>query len=80
MCSTLNHFHAVLLYDCRELMATGCSSCIGLNVGTGFKCGWCAASSSCEIEAECSNTFVSSGENCPAPVITAFSPSSGREV
>ncbi len=39
-------------------------------------CGWCG--DSCEIAEECSNTFITEGENCPAPVIISISPLSGE--
>ena len=65
------------LYDCRVL-ATDCSSCIASRGTPGFECGWCDhPSSNCSISEECSNPFIVIGEQCPAPVITGFSPSSG---
>ena len=70
------------LYDCRVL-ATDCSSCTASRGTPGFECGWCDHPGSiCSISEECrqsvpSNPFIVIGEQCPAPVITGFSPSSG---
>ena len=68
---------SVTLYDCQDL-ATGCSSCVGSNLGTRFMCGWCVTSGgSCEVQAECSNPLITIGDNCPVPVITSISPTTG---
>ncbi len=45
-------------------------------MGSEFACGWCE--SSCEVTQECSNSFVTEGDNCPAPVINSFDPMSGK--
>ena len=66
---------AVILYNCT-LLVTGCSSCLGANLGTGFECGWCNGSSSCRVSEECSQ-FVTTSERCPAGQITGVTPSSG---
>ena len=66
----------VFLYDCRVL-AVDCSSCIGSRGTPGFECGWC--DHTCSISEECRHSVPSiiTGKQCPAPVITEFSPSSG---
>ncbi|XP_064387556.1 uncharacterized protein LOC135335860 isoform X4 [Halichondria panicea] len=65
----------VTLYDCRNL-ASRCSECIAVGIGLEFPCGWCGGS--CEVMQECSNTsFITEGNNCPAPVINSFTPMSG---
>lgn len=69
-------FLSVELYDC-QIMADDCSPCLASRLDAGFRCGWC--DTSCEMEAECSNisTFITSGSNCPAPVVTSILPASG---
>ena len=67
------------LYDCRVL-ATDCSSCIASRGTPGLECGWCVHPGSiCSISEECrqSEPFIVIGEQCPAPVVTGFSPTSG---
>ncbi|XP_064388277.1 hepatocyte growth factor receptor-like isoform X2 [Halichondria panicea] len=64
----------VTLYDCRNL-ASGCLECIAAGIGLEFPCGWCGGS--CEVMQECSNSFITEGDNCPAPVINSFTPMSG---
>ncbi|XP_064398635.1 plexin-B1-like isoform X2 [Halichondria panicea] len=65
---------SVTLYDCRDL-ASECSECIAVRMGSEFACGWCGGS--CEVMQECSNTFITEGDSCPAPVINSFTPMSG---
>ncbi len=68
--------HTVLtLYDCREI-ASGCSECLASRIGSEFTCGWCE--DSCEVMQECSNSFITEGGSCPAPVINSFTPMSGK--
>ena len=66
---------AVILYNCT-LLVTGCSACLGANLGTGFECGWCNGSSSCRVSEECLQ-FVTSSTECPAGRVTSVTPSSG---
>ena len=66
---------AVILYNCA-LLVTGCSSCLGANLGTGFECGWCSGSSSCRVSEECPQ-FVTSSTECPAARVTSVTPPSG---
>ena len=72
---THTHTHTVTLYDCRNL-ASGCLECIAAGIGLQFTCGWCGGS--CEVMQECSNSFITEGDNCPAPVINSFTPMSGK--
>ncbi|XP_064398654.1 hepatocyte growth factor receptor-like isoform X2 [Halichondria panicea] len=65
---------SVTLYDCRDL-ASGYLECIAVRMGSEFACGWCGGS--CEVMQECSNTFITEGDNPPAPVINSFTPMSG---
>ena len=74
----------MFLYDCRVL-AADCSTCVASRGTPGFECGWCDhINGTCSISEECryrhsvpSNPFIITGEQCPAPVITEFFPSSG---
>ena len=47
-------------------------------MGSGFMCGWCAGS--CEVTSECSNTLVTVRDDCPAPIIHSFHPTSGKAI
>jgi len=71
---------AVILYNCM-LLETGCSSCLGANLETGFECGWCGGNSvdSCRVSEQCLSPaqFVTSSANCPSAQITSITPSSG---
>ncbi|XP_064398989.1 plexin-A4-like [Halichondria panicea] len=62
---------SVTLYDCRDL-ASGYTECIAVRMFSEFACGWCGVS--CEVRQECSNTFITEGNNPPAPVINSFTP------
>ena len=63
-----------ILYNCREL-ENSCSSCLGLNVA-GFTCGWCS-DEQCTVTEECSVTFSTTTDLCPAPTINSIHPSRG---
>ena len=56
-------------------LGTSCSLCLAANTGTGFDCGWCTNENTCDIQDLCSSA--TSSEQCPVPIITSFSPSSG---
>ena len=60
-------------------MASDCSSCV--QDMTGYPCGWCKGPESrCSVAEECtgsSSTLLTMGTQCPAPIITSFSPMSG---
>ena len=61
-------------------MATDCSACIHTRIGTGFRCGWCDASTTtCSISEECTGgtSFVKTGAECPAPSIAMIQPQTG---
>ncbi|XP_064398639.1 plexin-A2-like [Halichondria panicea] len=64
---------SVTLYDCRDL-ASGYLECIAVRMRSEFACGWCGGF--CEVRQECSNAFITDGNN-PAPVINSFTPMSG---
>ncbi len=68
----------VVLYDCN-VVASDCSSCVGTRDASSFQCGWCESSSSCSINELCpgSTPVITKGGQCPGPVITSVSPSSG---
>ena len=74
--------YAVLLYNCREV-ATGCSSCIGKSLTSGFECGWCDRPSgmtdTCSFTGDCSpsQNLATTGSQCPMPMITDFTPKFG---
>ena len=76
----MNLLLVVILYNCT-LLETGCSSCLGANLGTGFKCGWCDGNSvdTCRVSEECLSPaqFVTSSASCPAAQIVSVIPSSG---
>ncbi len=69
------HTHTVTLYGCNDLFS-GYSECLASRTGSKFECGWCEGS--CEVMQECSNSFDIEGENYPDPVITSFTPMSGK--
>ena len=60
---------------------TGCSPCLGANLGTGFECGWCNGSSvdTCRVSEDCLSPaqFVTSSTDCSGAQITGVTPSSG---
>ena len=66
---------AAVLYQCFDI-AMGCSSCLAQTIGTDFQCGWCDYSC-VDVSATCSANFVTTFNNCPAPMITGISPDSG---
>ena len=67
---------AGILYNCRQQLATDCSSCLGNNA-LGFQCGWC--SNECTVMEECSldKMFITSSNQCPPPDITSVQPKRG---
>ena len=73
---------AVLLYNCLEV-ATGCSSCIGMSLTSGFECGWCDRPSgmtdTCSFTGDCSpsQNLAASALQCPMPRIMNFTPKFG---
>ena len=71
-------YNTVLLYNCREV-ATGCSSCIGRSISTGFECGWCGITDTCSFTGDCSppQNLATSGSQCPLPTIDNFDPKFG---
>ena len=80
---TLLNLFIVTVFDCIP-MGSDCSTCVGTRNTTPFECGWCrtASSDTCSIDAECTNSqttppLLITGNQCPAHVITNFSPRSG---
>jgi plexin A len=74
--------YAVLLYDCPAFRADGCSSCLDLNISSGFECGWCDRSSgmtdTCSFTGDCpSQNLATTGMQCPRPTIIDFNPKFG---
>jgi plexin A len=74
-------YYAVLLYNCLEV-ATGCSSCIGTSIASGFECGWCDRPSgmtdTCSFTGDCpSKILTATGSQCPMPTIIDFTPKFG---
>ena len=65
----------MVLYNCPTL-GNGCSSCLALNINTGFDCSWCD-SNMCSERSVCTNNIVIMNGDCPNPVITNFTPTSG---
>ena len=70
---------SVTLYSCSAFSVTACTSCLAMNIGTGYDCGWCSGTSSCVEPETCISplTFVKQSNQCPPPVLTSVSPSSG---
>ena len=68
---------SVTLYDCSAFSAPVCTSCLAVNIGTGYDCGWCNGISSCVAPETCSSTFAVQPNQCPSPVLSYVSPSSG---
>ena len=64
------------LYDCSAFSAPVCTSCLALNIGTGYGCGWCNGIS-CVAPETCSSTFASQPNQCPSPMLSSVSPISG---
>ena len=79
----MSNVYVVLLYNCLEV-AGGCSSCIGRSMLSGFECGWCDRPSgmtdTCSFTGDCPSqkfNLVTTGSQCPIPIITDFTPKSG---
>ena len=68
---------SVTLYSCSALSVPVCTSCLAVNIGTGFDCGWCNGISSCVEPETCSSTFANQSYQCPSPVLSSVSPISG---
>ena len=67
---------SVTLYDCSAFSAPVCTSCLAVNIGTGYDCGWCNGIS-CVAPETCSSTFANTPNQCPYPVLRSVSPTSG---
>ena len=67
---------SVTLYDCSAFSAPVCTSCLAVNIGTGYDCGWCNGIS-CVAPETCSSTFAIQPNQCPSPVLGYVSPTSG---
>ena len=65
----------MVLYNCPTL-GNGCSLCLAQNINTGFDCIWCD-SNMCSERSVCTNNIVTMNGDCPNPVITNFTPTSG---
>ncbi|KAL5475134.1 hypothetical protein EMCRGX_G027193 [Ephydatia muelleri] len=66
----------VTLYSCSAFSVTSCTSCLAVNIGTGYGCGWCGGTSRC-VEPETCPSITNQLLNCPSPVLRSVSPSSG---
>eukprot|EP00731_Ephydatia_muelleri_P021558 Em0014g149a len=66
----------VTLYSCSAFFFTSCTSCLAVNIGTGYGCGWCGGTSRC-VEPETCPSITNQLLNCPSPVLRSVSPSSG---
>ena len=64
------------LYSCSAFSVTSCTSCLAVNIGTGYGCGWCSGTSRC-VEPETCPSITNQLFNCPFPVLRSVSPSSG---
>ena len=64
------------LYNCSAFSITTCTSCLAVNIGTGYGCGWCGGTSRC-VEPETCPSVTNQLLNCPSPVLRSVSPSSG---
>ena len=67
---------SVTLYDCSAFSAPVCTSCLAVNIGPGYDCGWCNGIS-CVAPETCSSTFANTSNQCPSPVLSSVSPTSG---
>ena len=67
---------SVTLYDCSAFSAPVCTSCLAVNIGTGYDCVWCNGIS-CVVPETCSSTFAIQPNQCPSPVLSYVSPTSG---
>ena len=61
------------------LLADSCSTCLAATMSPGLECGgWCKPTTECQFVGEsCNSAHVLQGDNCPDPVITSFTPTSG---
>eukprot|EP00731_Ephydatia_muelleri_P021672 Em0014g263a len=66
----------VTLYSCSAFSVTSCTSCLAVNIGTGYGCGWCGGTSRC-VEPETCPSITNQLLNCSLPVLRSVSPSSG---
>eukprot|EP00731_Ephydatia_muelleri_P021675 Em0014g266a len=66
----------VTLYSCSSFSVTSCTSCLAVNIGTGYGCGWCGGTSRC-VEPETCPSITNQLLNCPSPVLRSVTPSSG---
>ena len=64
------------LYSCSAFSVTSCTSCLAVNIGTGYGCGWCGGTSRC-VEPETCPSITNQLLNCPSPMLRSVSPSSG---
>ena len=67
---------SVTLYSCSAFSVTSCTSCLAVNIGTGYGCGWCGGTSRC-VEPETCPSITNQLLNCSLPVLRSVSPSSG---
>ena len=67
---------SVTLYNCSAFSAPVCTSCLAVNIGTGYDCGWCNGIS-CVAPETCSSAFATQPNQCPSPVLSYVSPTSG---
>ena len=67
---------SVTLYDCSAFSAPVCTSCLAVNIGTEYDCGWCNGISCVALET-CSSTFANTSSQCPSSVLSSVSPISG---
>ena len=74
---TLPFHSSVTLYNCSAFSAPVCTSCLAVNIGTGYDCGWCNGISRCVAPETCSSAFTIQPNQCPSPVLSYVSPSSG---
>ena len=70
---------SVTLYSCSAFSVTSCTSCLAVNIGTGYGCGWCGGTSRCVEPETCTSplTFASQSNQCPPPMLSSVTPSSG---
>ena len=67
---------SVTLYNCSAVIPV-CTSCLAINISTGYDCGWCNGINSCGEPESCSSTFANQSYQCPSPVLSSVSPTSG---
>ena len=68
---------SVTLYSCSAFSVTSCTSCLAVNIGTGYGCGWCGGTSRCVEPDICTSSFANQSNQCSSPVLRSVSPSSG---